>query len=198
TNVNGTPFFTADDGIHGMELWKLVDDATQGTRLNVSGFPGTITAGVAGRFTVTAKNADGATNTGYRGTVHFTSSDPQAVLPGNYTFTAADQGVHTFSATLRTAGSQSITTTDTAVSSGAGAQAGITVNAAAASRFTVAGFPSPVTAGVAGSFTVTSLDAYGNRATGYRGTVRFTSSDTKAVLPGNYSFTAPDAGMHNF
>ena len=58
----------------------------------MSGFPATITAGVAGSFTVTAKNADGSTNTGYRGTVHFTSSDPQAVLPADYTFTAADQG----------------------------------------------------------------------------------------------------------
>ena len=153
---------------------------------------------MAGSFTVTAKNADGTTNTSYRGTVHFTSSDPQAVLPADYTFTAADGGVHTFSATLKTAGSQSITASDTVVPSGAGTQAGITVNPAAASRFTVAGFPSPVTAGVAGSFTVTAWDAYGNRATGYTGTVRFTSSDAKAVLPGNYTFTAADAGMHTF
>ena len=172
--------------------------ATQGTSLAVSGFPATVTAGVAGSFTVTAKNADGTTNTGYRGTVHFTSSDPQAVLPADYTFTAADQGVHTFSATLKTAGSQSITASDTVVPSIAGTQAGITVNPAAASRFTVAGFPSPITAGVAGSFTVTAWDPYGNRATGYTGTVRFTSSDAKAVLPGNYTFTAADAGMHTF
>ena len=156
TNVNGTLFFSADDGIHGQELWMLVDGPTQGTSLNVSGFPATITAGVAGSFTVTAKNADGTTNTSYRGTVHFTSSDPQAVLPANYTFTAADGGVHTFSATLKTAGSQSITASDTVVPSGAGTQAGITVNPAAASRFTVAGFPSPITAGMAGSFTVTA------------------------------------------
>ena len=198
TNVNGTLFFSADDGIHGTELWMLVDGPTQGTSLDVSGFPATITAGVAGSFTVTAKNADGTTNTSYRGTVHFTSSDPQAVLPADYTFTAADQGVHTFSATLKTAGSQSITASDTVIPGGAGTQSGITVNPAAASRFTVAGFPSPVTAGVAGSFTVTAWDAYGNRATGYTGTVRFTSSDAKAVLPGNYTFTAADAGMHTF
>ena len=38
----------------------LVDGPTQGTSLNVSGFPATITAGVAGSFTVTAKNADGS------------------------------------------------------------------------------------------------------------------------------------------
>ena len=128
-------------------------------------------------FTVTARNANGTTNTGYLGIVHFTSSDPQGVLPADYTFTAADQGVHTFSATLKTAGIQSITATDTGPAS---TQAGITVNPAAASAFTVAGFPSPVRAGVAGSFTVTARDTYGNRATGYTGTVHFTSSEKMA------------------
>ncbi len=47
------------------------------------------------------------------GTAHFTSSDIQAVLPANYTFTGVDAGVHVFSVTLKTAGSQSITATDT-------------------------------------------------------------------------------------
>jgi ELWxxDGT repeat protein len=198
TNVQGKLLFTADDGIHGRELWTLVEDAAQGTSLAVSGFPAAVTAGVAGSLTVTARNANGSTNTGYRGTVHFTSSDPQAVLPGDYTFTAADQGVHTFSATLKTAGSQSITAKDTVVPGVAGTQGGITVKAAAASRLTVAGFPTPVTAGVAGSLTVTAWDAYGNRATGYTGTVRFTSSDPRAVLPGKHTFTLADAGTHTF
>jgi len=54
---------------------------------------------VAGSFTVTAKDPYSNTTTGYTGTVHFTSSDAQAVLPGNYTFTSADAGLHTFSAT---------------------------------------------------------------------------------------------------
>jgi ELWxxDGT repeat protein len=198
TSVNGKLFFTADDGIHGDELWKLADGTTQGTSLAVSGFPAIVTAGMAGSFTVTAKNADGSTNTTYRGAVHFSGSDPQAILPPNYAFTAADNGVHTFSATLKTAGSQSITVSDTVVPSGAGTQAGITVKAVAASRFTVAGFPSPTTAGVAGSFTVTARDAFGNLATSYTGTVRFTSSDAQAVVPGNYTFVAGDAGIHTF
>ncbi len=194
TSVNGTLFFTADDGIHGNELWMLAE----GTSLDLGGFPATITAGVAGSFTVTAKKADGTTDTSYLGTVHFTSSDPRALLPGGYTFTAADQGVHTFSATLKTAGSQSITATDIVIPSGSGTQSGITVDPAAASHFTVTGFPSPVTAGTPGSFTFTALDDYDNRATGYTGTVVFTSSDAKAVLPGNYTFTGADAGTHTF
>ena len=43
------------------------------------------------------------------------------------------------------------------------------------------------------SVTVTALDQYGNVATGYTGTVHFTSSDGQAVLPANYTFTAGDA-----
>jgi hypothetical protein len=166
--------------------------------LAVSGFPATTTAGIAGSFTVTAKNADGATDANYTGTVHFTSSDAKAVLPANYTFTAADAGVHTFSATLKTAGTQSFTATDTTTASLSGSDAGITVNPAAASTTMVAGFPSTTTAGVAGNFTVTLKDPYGNIAAGYAGTMHFTSSDAKAVLPANYTFTAADAGVHTF
>ena len=71
------------------------------------------TAGIAPTFTVTALNADGSVNTGYTGTVHFTNSDPQAVLPADYTFTAADNGVRTFSGVkLRTKGLQTITAID--------------------------------------------------------------------------------------
>src|SRR5262249_35114600 len=60
----------------------------------VTGSPSPTTAGVAGSFTVTALNADGTTASGYTGTVHFTSSDPQATLPSAYVFTAADAGSH--------------------------------------------------------------------------------------------------------
>jgi hypothetical protein len=42
------------------------------------------------------------------------------------------------------------------------------------------------------------LDAYGNVATGYVGTVHFTSSDTHAGLPANYTFKASDAGVVTF
>ena len=56
--------------------------------------------------------------TGYTGTIHFSSSDKTATLPSNYTFTAADKGVHTFSGlVLRKKGNQKITITDTSNSS---------------------------------------------------------------------------------
>jgi hypothetical protein len=167
------------------------------SQLTVSGYPSPTTAGAAHSFTVTAKDAYGNTVTGYTGTVHFTSSDGQGALPANYTFTAADAGKRTFSATLKTAGSQTIKATDTASSSVTG-QESVTVSPAAASTVTVSGFPSPTTAGGAGNFAVTLRDAYGNVATGYKGTVHFTSSDAQAALPANYTFTAADAGVHTF
>ena len=57
----------------------------------------------------------------------FSSSDPLASLPANYTFTAADAGVHTFSATLNTIGTESLTVTDTLTASINGIETGIAV-----------------------------------------------------------------------
>jgi ELWxxDGT repeat protein len=196
TNVNGTLFFTADDGIHGQELWTSVDSPTQSTSLNVSGFPATIAAGTAGSFTITAKNADGSTNTSYRGTVHFTSSDSKATLPADYTFSAADQGMHNFGATLRTAGTQSLTATDTANAAISGSQY-VKVNPAAASRLILSA-PARVTSNKKFSLNVTVVDAYGNVATGYRGTINFRSSDVTASLSDSYTFTPADLGVHTF
>jgi hypothetical protein len=153
-----------------------------------------VTAGTALSVTVTAQDAYGNTVTGYRGTVHFTSTDGQAVLPANYPFTATDAGKHTFSVTLKTAGSQTVTLTDTANGAVTGTSGAITVNPAAATHFRISA-PASVTHGVAFAFTVTALDAYGNVATGYLGTVTFTSSDGKAKLPPNYTFTSANAGV---
>jgi len=59
---------------------------------------------------VLALDASNRTVTGYSGTVHFTSSDPQAVLSGDSTLT---NGAGTFSASLAGPGSETITATDT-------------------------------------------------------------------------------------
>ncbi len=161
--------------------------------VNVTGYPSPTTAGTAHNVTVTAVDTNDNVATGYTGTVHFTSSDAQAVLPADYTFTGGDAGVHTFSVTLKTAGTQSITATDTVTGTITGAQS-VSVLSAAASSLTVSGYPSPTTAGTAHNVTVTAHDPFGNTATGYTGTVHFTSSDGRAVLPANYTFTGGDAG----
>jgi len=163
----------------------------------LTGVPSQVTAGNSGTFTVTAKDAYGNTVTGYTGTVRFTSSDTQAVLPANYTFTGGDAGTHTFSATLKTAGARTITTTDTANASMNATSSAITVKAATAVKAAVT-TPALATAGTGFSVTVTIQDAYGNTATGYVGTIRFTSNDAQAVLPPNYTFTSGDAGVRVF
>jgi hypothetical protein len=58
-------------------------------------------------------SVNSSTLAGYTGTVHFTSSDVQAILPADYTFVSGDAGTHTFSVTLKGLGSQTITVTDT-------------------------------------------------------------------------------------
>ncbi len=160
--------------------------------------PTAATAGNSFSVTVTADNAQGAVDTGYTGTVALTSSDVQAGLPASYTFTAADAGKHTFTVTLKTAGTQTITATDTSGSAVAKTSSGIAVSPAAASEFVISGLASSTTVGASQSFTVTAKDVYGNVATGYTGTVSFSSSDAKATLPSSYTFSAANAGSHTF
>jgi hypothetical protein len=54
--------------------------------------------------------------------------------------------------------------------------------------------PTIVTAGTPFSITVRAEDVYGNPASGYTGTVGFSSSDPNAFLPSPYQFTANDLG----
>ncbi len=163
--------------------------------LDVTGVPSPIVAGSAADVTVTARDAFDNVATGYTGTVSFTSSDGAALLPADATFAAGDAGVKTVSGLeLRTAGSQSLTATDTVTASITGAQAGIDVSPAGAATLSVTGVPSPVVAGASTSVTVTAVDAFGNVASGYAGTVSFTSSDGAALLPADATFAAGDAG----
>ena len=134
---------------------------------------------------MTAKDAQGNTAIGYSGTVHISSSDAQASLSADATLTA---GVGFFAAALRTAGNQTLTVTDTTNGSLSGTSAAITVSAGAASHFAVSA-PAVAITGNAVSFTVTAKDPFNNTATGYTGTVHFTSSDAAATLPGNTTLT---------
>jgi subtilase family serine protease len=308
----GSPNYSAGPGYdlvtgRGTPVANLIVSALVGnsasavTHYSVTA-PSTATAGSAFSVTVSALNSSNQVVSGYTGTIHFTSSDGQAVLPANYTFTSGDAGTHTFTVTLKTAGSQSITATDTSTSSitGSGtvsvspgaasqlvfgqqpsnvltnaaispaptvkifdaygnlesgdntdsvtmaigtnpgggtlsgtltvtASAGVatfgnlsinnagngytlsassgTLTGATSSAFNVTApvathfavtVPSTATAGTAFSITVQALDANNHVATGYTGTVHFTSSDGQAVLPANYTFSSGDAGSHTF
>ena len=210
--ISGVTYDTAESGVVLTATRTSGDSLTAGdsaaftvlpdttpVALDLTGFPSPQTAGVVGTVTVTAKTGSGGTATAYTGTVHFTSSAVSAGLPSDYTFAPGDAGVHLFTGvTLNTAGTQSITVTDTVTPSLTDTQAGIVVTPASAATLVVSGFPSPQGTGVNGSVTVTAKDAYGNTDTNYTGTIHFTSSDGSAGLPGDYTFTGGDLGTHTF
>jgi hypothetical protein len=162
----------------GLAAPAVADAASGLGRPRVAGTPFT--------FTVTAFDQFGNVAAGYGGTVHFTSTDPLAVLPPD---TSLVNGTGTFSATLRTAGTQTITGRDTVNPAIAGTTSVIVVPPATATRLVVTA-PAAVAPGSPFTFTVTALDPFGNVATGYAGTVHVTSSDPLAGLP-------PDATLTN-
>ncbi len=91
--------------------------------------PAAATAGVPIQFTVTALNASNAVVTTYSDPVHFTSTDPAAVLPADSTLT---NGTGTFTALLATPGTQTITARDLLSSSVSGTSGGINVSVSTA------------------------------------------------------------------
>src|SRR5437870_243317 len=56
-----------------------------------------------------------------------------------------------------------------------------------AANLVVTGIVSPQSAGTVSSVTVEVRTSAGARATGYTGTIHFTSTDAQAVLPANYN-----------
>jgi predicted outer membrane repeat protein len=70
--------------------------------------PSEVVAGEPFTITVTALDFSGNTASTFVGRVHFSSTDSEAVLPDDYTFTAADAGTATFTVTLQTEGSQQL------------------------------------------------------------------------------------------
>ena len=199
TLVSGTGVFSATLNTAGDQSIYVSDPASTSTvgaasltvNPQISHFaitaPSTKTAGSAFAITITAEDSSNATVTGYTGIAYFSSSDDQAVLPGLCTLTS---GVGIFTATLKTAGSQSIYGNDMVIGPSSTGTTTVTVIPASINHFVVARPLTPQTAGVALSFTVTAKDAYNNTITGYTGTTHFTSSDWLAVLPGNHTLTS--------
>jgi hypothetical protein len=183
--------------------------ATQmAVHFQVTAQPTSSAAGSSFTVTVTAEDSSNHTITSYQGTVTFTSTDPQAAprggLPADYTFKATDNGTHSFTVTLYTAGPQSVTVTDKSNSAVTGAVS-VTITPSSNLLFHLTATPSTVDAGTNTTLTVSAVDQYGNPITNYTGTILLTSTDSSAVwsdthmaLPVNYSFTVTDHGNHSF
>jgi len=156
------------------------------TNFSVS-VPASANAGTSFRFTVTAQDRLGNVDSTYPGIVHFVSSDAMAALPPNSVLT---DGIGTFSATLQTVGSQTITATDSVTAAIAGTSSPIAIGAAVTPpiRFSISA-PAAARSGTAIHFTVTALDPSNNVVSGYAGRVQFSSTDATAVLPPSSTLT---------
>jgi len=146
--------------------------------------PANDTAGSSFNFTIRALDGANDVLPSYSGTVSFTSSDSQASLPVNSTLTS---GTGSFSATMKTAGSQVIIAADTVTASMTGTSNPINVSPAGTTHFSVLA-PAYVNAGTAFQLDVSALDAWNNVASAYSGMVHFSSSDGDAALPADSGF----------
>lgn len=81
----------------------------------IENLPSSVSVGERTSFTIKAVDASGEIVPTYAGVVHFSSTDRNAQVPGDYGFVAQDQGRRTFdlALTLRTAGTQRVYANDT-------------------------------------------------------------------------------------
>src|SRR5262249_62284077 len=131
---------------------------------------------------------------------HFSAlaNDTQAVLSADYTFTAADGGTHTFTAALtRTAGATSPFIAATDVATGVRSSANIVVNPLAPVSLSM-NVASTTPVKIPFSVVVSAVDQFGNVATGYTGTVHFSSSDPQTVRAAGYKCTAAEVDRQPF
>jgi hypothetical protein len=128
----GSQSITATDTANSTITGRLTLQVNPGPAASITlQVPGTVQANTSFTLTASLKDALGNQATTYAGTVHFSSSDMAAQtagkLPADYTFTAADAGTHTFSASLMTPPSQTISMADTANPSLSGTSRAINV-----------------------------------------------------------------------
>lgn len=107
------------------------------SQFSISNLSSSLTAGISNSVTISAM--DSYSNiSNYNGTIHFTSSDTQAILVSDYTFVGSDNGVHSFSGIVfKTAGTQNLTVTDTSLSSLTKTQSNIQVSASNGSSISI-------------------------------------------------------------
>jgi anti-sigma factor ChrR (cupin superfamily) len=195
--ANTSSAITANPGAFTkLQLLVPGESAAPGTATGKTGTPTTQIAGTALTVTVNAVDANwNLVNT--NDTVGITSTDANAALPAN---AALVSGLQTFSLTLKTLGSRTITATD--VTNGLktpNTSPAITVNVGAFAKLQVlatgeaaapgtangkTGTPTAQTAGTAFNVTVNAVDANWNLVS-TNDTVGITSNDANATLPAN-------------
>ncbi|MGI8855536.1 MAG: IPT/TIG domain-containing protein [Thermomicrobiales bacterium] len=125
--------------------------------------------------------------------------DGDASFPGGqHTAVTSTDGQGIATAPTLTAGTTPGGVQATATTAGVASSAmfALSVTPGAATHFAVSA-PACATAGEACTVTLTAIDTYGNTATGYTGTIRFTSTDDAAALPADYPFSGSGSGQDN-
>src|SRR5439155_2728283 len=180
-----------------LQLLSPGETAVPGTPTGKTGTPAGQTAGAAFAVTVNAVDANWnlvSTND----TVAITSSDANAPLPANAQLVS---GSKSFNVTLKTAGSATVTASDTthpsvsantspSIAVGPGAFAKLQLlapgeTAAPGSSTGKTGSPTAQTAGTSFNVTVNAVDANWNLVSSAGDTVGMTTSDSNASLPSN-------------
>ncbi len=187
----GTQSITATDSVNhtitGATTVEVVPAAVNDFVVTTT-FANADVAGTVGTVVVTAVDAYGNTvGTGpnsYEGTVKLTGTDGQATgLPASHVFTASDAGSFTFVGVgLKTAGSQTITATDSVKTSVVGTST-FKVTAGPVSHLVLTTPPpDPIVAGQPFTLVVSAEDAYGNVVPTFNGSVTIS-------LPGDTGLT---------
>ncbi|WP_257449162.1 lamin tail domain-containing protein [Archangium lipolyticum] len=166
-------------------------------KLVLTGLPPTMKAGDSVEITVEKLDGSDQRETGYTGTVLFTSTDAKAPPLGEYTFTAADQGLKKFTVQMLTVGTQTLRVEDKATPAlFATADTSVTWNTVAK---LVLDAPGSVKAGDPLRATVTAFDAHDNIVKDYSGTVHFSADPADRVtVPADYAFLPEDNGSRAF
>ncbi|KFE68697.1 Ig-like domain-containing protein [Hyalangium minutum] len=164
---------------------EFISPGNPATRLEFTVPPGDVIAGTPFSVTATAYDASNNVATGFTGTVQLTSSDPQAVLPGAFTFGASNAGTASLSVELRTAGTQTLSLAHGL--SGSPLTASKTVVAASPARLAFSGQPANGTVRTTlAAVRVQVTDAYGNAtpASSPQVSVSLSGGDAAATLSG--------------
>ncbi|HET8538397.1 MAG TPA: hypothetical protein VFL83_00865, partial [Anaeromyxobacter sp.] len=183
--VPGPQRVTAISG--ALQGWADVTVAATAPATLALTFPGGVTAGVATRILVEARDGLGNRATWYDGPLALASS------AGGATFApppAIAAGVYDGLATLTRAGLQTLTATSGVLAQ----QASTTVAPAAAATLAFTDVPASAVVGVPASFSLEARDAYQNLATSYAGTASLGCTDPRAIFPSQVAFSGGRGG----
>jgi autotransporter-associated beta strand protein len=171
-----------------------------------------VPAGTSLTIRVTAFTAAGTPNTNFTNAIHFVSTDPQAVLPADYTFTigtAGDNGVHDFTGViLKTSGFQGPGPQTITAIDGRSAVQGVTITVSPllANHLGIL-YPAVIVQNTPATLTIRALDPFGNIDPTYTGnvTLGFSYAGSQAgsgiALPAPFTFTTgtgADNGTRSF